>query len=153
LDIFLFTTASRPSLGPNQSPAQGVSGLYLGVRRPGHEAYHSFPSSAEVKNACSYTSTPQYVFVMWHFIKQECVVVWCFVKHRDDMPVAYQAIYLLDFGSTFLWWTIGWSGFESQRGLEIFLFDTMTRPALGPKQPPIQWVPGALSLGVKRPER
>jgi hypothetical protein len=25
--------------------------------------------------------------------------------------------------------------------------------ALGPTQPPIQWVPGALSLAVKRPER
>jgi hypothetical protein len=25
------------------------------------------------------------------------------------------------------------------------------RTALGPTQPPIQWVPGALSLGVKRP--
>jgi hypothetical protein len=25
------------------------------------------------------------------------------------------------------------------------------RPALGPTQPPNQWVPGALSLGVKRP--
>jgi hypothetical protein len=24
---------------------------------------------------------------------------------------------------------------------------------VGPTQPPIQWVPGALSLGVKRPER
>jgi hypothetical protein len=29
----------------------------------------------------------------------------------------------------------------------------VSRPALGPTQPPIQWVPGALSLGVKRPER
>jgi len=26
----------------------------------------------------------------------------------------------------------------------------MSRLALGPNQPPIQWVPGALSLGVKR---
>jgi hypothetical protein len=26
------------------------------------------------------------------------------------------------------------------------------QPALGSIQPPIQWVPGALSLGVKRPE-
>jgi hypothetical protein len=33
------------------------------------------------------------------------------------------------------------------RGLEIFLFDTMSRPALRPTQPPIQWVLGALSPG------
>jgi hypothetical protein len=30
---------------------------------------------------------------------------------------------------------------------------TASRPALGPTQPPIQWVPGAVSLGVKRPGR
>jgi hypothetical protein len=28
-----------------------------------------------------------------------------------------------------------------------------SRPALGSTQPPIQWVPGALSPGVKRPRR
>jgi len=28
-----------------------------------------------------------------------------------------------------------------------------SRPALGPTQPPIQWVPEALSLVVKRPAR
>jgi hypothetical protein len=32
--------------------------------------------------------------------------------------------------------------------MTIFLLTT-----LGPRQPPIQWVPGALSLGVKRPGR
>jgi len=31
------------------------------------------------------------------------------------------------------------------------MFATMTRLALGPTQLPIQWVEGALSLGVKRP--
>jgi hypothetical protein len=31
------------------------------------------PSSAEVKNAWSYTSTPQYVFAVWYL-----------VKHRDN---------------------------------------------------------------------
>jgi hypothetical protein len=41
---------------------------------------------------------------------------------------------------------IGVLGFDSQWGLEIFLFATMSRMVLGPTQPPIQ---GALSLGVK----
>jgi hypothetical protein len=44
-------------------------------------------------------------------------------------------------------------GFDSRRGLGIFLFTTASRTALGPTQPPVQWVPGALSLGVKRPRR
>jgi hypothetical protein len=42
-------------------------------------------------------------------------------------------------------------GFDSRQGLGIFLFTTASQPTLGPTQPPIQWVPGTLSLGVKRP--
>jgi hypothetical protein len=34
-----------------------------------------------------------------------------------------------------------------------FHFSMSSRPALGPTQHPIQWVSGAFSLGVKRPER
>jgi hypothetical protein len=33
------------------------------------------------------------------------------------------------------------------------LFFTSSRPALGSTQPPIQWVPGALSQGIKWPRR
>jgi hypothetical protein len=74
LGIFLFFTASRTALGPTQPPIQWVPGaLSLGVKRPGREADHSPPSSAEVKNAWSYTSTPPYAFM-----------AWCLVKHRDN---------------------------------------------------------------------
>jgi hypothetical protein len=46
-------------LGPTQPSIQWVQGAFsLGVKRPGHEADHSPPSSAEVKNAWNYTSTP-----------------------------------------------------------------------------------------------
>jgi hypothetical protein len=48
----IFSTSSRPALGPIQPPIQGVSeALSVGVKRPGREADHSFPTSAEVKNA------------------------------------------------------------------------------------------------------
>jgi hypothetical protein len=50
-------------------------------------------------------------------------------------------------------WTVGVLGFDSRRGLGIVLFTTASRTALWPAQPPIQWVPEALSLGVKRPRR
>jgi len=36
-------------------------------------------------------------------------------------------------------------------GMGNFLFEIMTRPALEPTQPPIQWILGALSLGIKAP--
>jgi hypothetical protein len=50
LGIFLFTTASRTALVPNQPPIQWVPGaLCLGAERPGRETDHSPPSSAEVK--------------------------------------------------------------------------------------------------------
>jgi hypothetical protein len=79
LGIFPFTTVSRMALGPTQPPIQWVPGtLSLGAKRPGREADHSPPSSAEVKNASSYTSTPQYIFM-----------AWCLVKHRDSFTCFY----------------------------------------------------------------
>jgi len=44
----------------------------------------------------------------------------------------------------------GTLGFDSRRELGIFLFTTASRIALGPTEPPIQWVTGVPSLGAKR---
>jgi hypothetical protein len=56
--IFLFTTASRPALGPTQPPIQWVLwSVSLGIKRPGREADHTPASSVEIKNAWSCTST------------------------------------------------------------------------------------------------
>jgi hypothetical protein len=48
-------------------------------------------------------------------------------------------------------WMIGVLGFDPWQGLGIFLFTTTSRMALGPTQPPIQWVPGAVPLGINWP--
>jgi hypothetical protein len=58
----IFTSLWRP----DRPPIQWVSGgecLFLGLKRPGREADHSPPTSAEVKKTWVYTFTPQYVFV------------------------------------------------------------------------------------------
>jgi len=44
-------------------------------------------------------------------------------------------------------------GFEYRQVLGIITLTTKSSPALWPTQLPIQWVPGAPSLGVKLPER
>jgi hypothetical protein len=66
-----FATASRPALKPTQPPIQWVTGaISQGVKRPGRESGHSPPSSAEVKNAWSYTYTPP-CYMVWHLVKQK----------------------------------------------------------------------------------
>jgi hypothetical protein len=48
---------------------------------------------------------------------------------------------------------IGVLGFDSRRGLGFFLFTALSRATLGPAQPPIERVTGALSLRIKRAGR
>jgi hypothetical protein len=50
-NIFVFSTTSRLVLRPTQPPIQWALGApSMGVKWQGHEADHSPPSSAEVKN-------------------------------------------------------------------------------------------------------
>jgi hypothetical protein len=68
--IFLFASSYQ----------MGTEAFSLGVKRPGRESDHSPPSSAEVKNAWSYISTPQYAFMAWCSVK----------KHRDNFTLPYR---------------------------------------------------------------
>jgi hypothetical protein len=61
------------------SNPMGTSGSFPGVKAAGREADHSPQSSAEVKNAWSYTSTPLYVFM-----------AWCLVKHKDNFTFTFE---------------------------------------------------------------
>jgi hypothetical protein len=65
--IFLFTTASRPTLGPTQPPS-------LGVKWQGCEAEHSPPSSGEVKKGAAIPSLPH--TSSWHSAQ--------LIKYRDN---------------------------------------------------------------------
>jgi hypothetical protein len=79
LGNFLFTTVSRPALGPANPPIQWVEGkLSLEIKRPWREADHSPPSSAEVK---------EYVTLYLHYPVRLHGV--CSVKHRDNFTFTF----------------------------------------------------------------
>jgi hypothetical protein len=64
-EIFLYSTASGPTLGPTQSLMQCVPGAFSpGLKRQGREADHSPPSSAEVKNGGAIPPLPH--TSSWH---------------------------------------------------------------------------------------
>jgi hypothetical protein len=68
---------------PTQPPIQWVPGsLSLGVKQPWREAHHSPQSSAEVKNAWSYNSTPQYAFMAWCSVKAQGQLYLYFTQGR-----------------------------------------------------------------------
>jgi hypothetical protein len=63
-DIFLFSIACRPAVGPTQSPILWLSGTVSPqVKQQCCEAEYWHACSTEVKNSWSYTFTPSYVFM------------------------------------------------------------------------------------------
>jgi hypothetical protein len=60
---------------------KGTGDFFLGIKRPRREDDNSPLSSAEVKNAWNYTSTPQYIFM-----------ALCLVKHRDNFTFMQETI-------------------------------------------------------------
>jgi hypothetical protein len=62
--ILILSMLPRPVLGPTQPSVQWVLEAFSpGVERPEREAYHSHPTSAEVKSTWIHTSTPPYALM------------------------------------------------------------------------------------------
>jgi hypothetical protein len=74
---------------------------FPGVKRPGHEANHSSPSSAKVKNEWSYTSTPSvclhgvdredFILFYLYFYPSKQVSVWRLMRviHSSFCSLSY----------------------------------------------------------------
>jgi hypothetical protein len=77
--VFLFATPSRLARGSTTASyamENGERGISLEIKRLGCEADHSPPSSAKVKNAWSYNSTPPFIFKARCLSKQVTCSRW-----------------------------------------------------------------------------
>jgi hypothetical protein len=80
---FEFFSSPRPDrlCDPHSPLSNGYQGLiFLEVKRPGREADHPPPSSAEIKNAWTCTSTPHTIVTFRQFVNifyHENVIIIC----------------------------------------------------------------------------
>ena len=57
-EIFILSKAPRPAMGPSSFLLNEYRAYFSAVKRVGPAEYHSPPSSVQIKNAWSYSSTP-----------------------------------------------------------------------------------------------
>jgi hypothetical protein len=90
------------------------------------------------------------IAILWISLASFAAITLCVASQRAIPTVSIYFVIdsVLKFGYTVVYWLSTWFA-----GAGIFLFSTASKLALGPTQPPIYWVPGALTPGLKRPER
>jgi hypothetical protein len=59
----LYVVQTGSGVHPTSYPMDTGGYLYSGIKRPGREADHSPPTSAEIKKTSIYTSIPPYAFM------------------------------------------------------------------------------------------
>jgi hypothetical protein len=96
MGIFIFTTASIAALGSTQPPIQWVLGAVTPlIKRPGLEDDHSFPSSAEVNDRWSDTTTPP-IYLHGFVLKRYIFMALYLVKHRDSFTFTFIYVYFFE---------------------------------------------------------
>jgi hypothetical protein len=134
-----FPHLSRPALGPTLAPIQRVPRLFPWDKAAGAWRWPPTPSSAEVKER---------VYLYLYSLLDLRGLFW------GELYLLYLHLYVCC-----MWWrnkimcSVGLATDYGLEGLEIASrwgrdFPHLSRPALGPTQPPVQWVPG-LSRGYK----
>jgi hypothetical protein len=135
--VRLFTLTDTVCVAYVQVTVTSSHPLYsVMTMRPTHPSTQWIPATVHAGHEANHT--PPYTW--WCLMKQQ---VYHFFLCLCLLEPGYFSGIALGYG-------LDDRGFESRQGLGLFIF-TASRPVLGPTQPPIQWVTGALSLAVKWP--
>ena len=87
------------------------------------------------------------------FVVDRCSLTGTLLKFKIAMNAIYLKMYIIMKYLNFLIVLLDYGPnnprFDSRKGQNIFSFLKESTQSLGPTQPPVQWVPGFLSLGIK----
>jgi hypothetical protein len=108
------------------------------------------------------TPLPQYVFMAWCLVKQRdnlSFFIFTCVAKLTEVIHFWKILYIYQTRDSSVGIELGYG--LDERGSRVrfpagagnFSLHHRVQNGPGPTQPPIQWVPGALSLWVKRPGR
>jgi hypothetical protein len=129
-DKFLSSTGSRPALGP----------AYPGFKRP---HFHQFENQNWI------------LYRLFHIVNlaTRFVRVKAVFKHNFYSKHFFGMVCETEEDITPVFQPSSKLGQHQDKEKNASVITTTSRSVLGPTQPLIQWLPGALSVGVKRPGR
>jgi hypothetical protein len=79
IEIFIFSELPRPAMGPPSFLLNEYRAYFSAVKRAGCVEYHSPPSTAQIKNEWSYSSTPN---IRLHSVYRYNIHIFPFCKAR-----------------------------------------------------------------------